>query len=189
MLCKRNNNIKKLLRYIFITTLLLFALPIESVSSFSDETSLKAAYLERFTRFIENKKFPEFDNINSNFRICIIGKSDYNEIFDEIYSKQTIKNRDVELRYVNEFKEIKKFNPNLIFITKEFSGNIEQIVEYSNKMGILTVSERIGMAKRGIHINLYNESQRLKFEINLKSAQEAGFSISHLLLKNSRLVE
>ncbi len=189
MFCSIKYHAESLLRFIFFTTLFLLVFSQKAINGPSDELSLTAAYLERVTRFIENKKYNEFDNQNVSYKILVVGKNNYQPVFDDIFATRTIKSRKVELFYKNNFQETITDKPNMIFVTKDFTGNVEQIVEYANRNGILTIAEKTGTAKRGIHINLYKESQRLKFEINLKSAQEAGFSISHLLLRNARIVE
>jgi hypothetical protein len=178
-----------MMRFSFLTSLFLFIISHPLINGPSDEQSLTAAYLERVTRFIENKKYTEFDSRSEYFKILVVGKNDYQRVFDEIFSNQTIRNRKVELSYSYSFQEYATNKPNMIFVTKGFTGDVEQIVKYANRNGILTIAEKIGVGKQGIHINLYKESQRLKIEINLKSANDAGFSISHLLLKNARLVE
>jgi len=40
----------------------------------------------------------------------------------------------------------------------------------------------------GVHINFYIEDEKLKFEINDKTINSAGFKVSYLLLQNTRLI-
>ena len=68
-------------------------------------------------------------------------------------------------------------------------NEIKKIIEYTNQRGILTTSYSPGFAGEGVHINIFKQNKRLRFEINLKSANSAGFSISHLLLSNAIIIE
>lgn len=53
---------------------------------------------------------------------------------------------------------------------------------------MLTVSDLPGFARGAGVIGLVNENNRIKIEINLKAAREAGLKISSRLLEVSRLV-
>lgn len=153
----------------------------------AEENDLVLAYLERFTRFIENEKHSDFENPNKPFTICVVGNNIFGEKIFEVYKQQKIKGRTVELQFVTKIEDINK--PNLLFITKSAKGELKDIVNYANKNGILTTSYSNGFARSGVHINLYMQEKKLKFEINNISAKSAGFRISHLLLIYARIIE
>lgn len=175
------------IKYFICISLAIFFMPAILLQNEVDENDLVIAYLERFTRFISNDKFPDFDNNDIPFNIYVYGKNPFGRNLDDAYKNQKIKNRIVQIQYVDNIEKIK--NANLIYINVTSKREIEKLVEFANQMGILTISYSKGFAEKGIHINLYQKDNRLKFEINLKSAQAAGFSISHLLLSNSKIVE
>lgn len=173
--------------FIIITLALVTLIPSNALSQEYDENTLVIAFLERFTRFIENKTFPEFDDTKQDFKLYYIGTNTFGNKFDEIFKKQKIKNRRVKVVYVNHIEDI--VDANMIFIANSHDKEVENIVKFANKRGILTTSYSKGFAKRGVHINLYMQDQKLKFEINHYSAKEAGFHISHLLLSKARIIK
>ncbi|MCO5251988.1 MAG: YfiR family protein [Candidatus Kapabacteria bacterium] len=172
---------------IVIAYFLLLFIPNLSKSQESDENSLVIAYLERFTRFIENHSFTQFDDKNKDFNLYYYGNNTFGKRFEEIFATQKIKNRKVNIRFVNKIEELQ--DANMIFISKSAEKDLDKIVEYANRNGILTTSYSTGFAKRGVHINLYMQDMKLKFEINHNSAKKAGFHISHLLLSKARIIE
>lgn len=175
------------IQYFICTSIVIFFIPALLLPNEVDENDLVIAYLERFTRFISNDKFPEFDNPSLPFNIYVYGKNTFGNDLVDAYKTQKIKNRAVKISYVDNIESIK--NANLIYINISSISEITTIVDYANHKGILTISYSKGFAEKGVHINLYNKDNRLRFEVNLKSAQAAGFSISHLLLSNAKLVE
>ncbi len=175
------------IKYFICISIAIFFLPAILIQNEVDENDLVIAYLERVTRFISNDKFPEFDNQSLPFNVCIYGKNTFGNDLEEAYKTQKIKNRTVKIYYVDNIEEIK--NANLVYINTSSKSEVKSIVDYANQKGILTISYSKGFTEKGVHINLYNKDNRLRFEVNLKSAQAAGFSISHLLLSNAKIVE
>lgn len=153
----------------------------------SNENLLVSAYIERFTRFIENKKHSDFDNPDKEINFYIIGNGKFNKDFESIFATQKIKNKKVNIKIISKPEEI--IAANLVFVNKTAEKYLDQIVEFAQKQGILTISYSTGFAGKGIHINLFMLDSKLKFEINNNSAREAGFNISHLLLTKSVIVE
>lgn len=184
------NRIKKAYSSILLFNLLvisIFFIPNNLYQVEVDENDLLIAYIERFTRFINNDKFPEFDNEKLPFNVYIFGKNRFGDKLEQAYKKQKIKNRSVQIFYTDNIESIK--NANIIYLNSNTTEDIQKIIEHCNNHGILTISYEKGFGEKGIHINLFKKDNRLRFEINLKSAQNAGFKISHLLLSNAKIVE
>lgn len=174
---------------VLILLLFLFFLffPTNLYQNDVDEKDLIIAYIERFTRFITNDVYPEFDNQNLPFNIYVYGENTFGNGLENAYNKQKIKNRTVKIFYVDKIENIK--NANLIYINTSSKSELQKLIDFANQKGILTISYTKGNADKGVHINLYKKDNRLRFEINLKSSQSAGFIISHLLLSNAKIVE
>lgn len=185
----KQTNCQEIFSYLIIllTFVSTFFLPSILYSAEAEENELVLAYLERFTRFIENNDHPEFDNSNQPFKLCVIGDNIFGEKIFEVFKQQKIKGRKVELQFVNNLEDIN--NANLLFITKTDKEKLAEIIKYANINGILTTSYTKGYARYGVHINLYMLEKKLKFEINNTSAKSAGFRISHLLLNYARIIE
>ena len=172
---------------LIVFVLIIILIPSNLSNNEVDENDLVIAYLERFTRFIVNEQHPEFDDKDNTFNICVFGDNIFGERIGEAYKLQKVKNRVVKVSFAQKTEDIK--DANLIFISLTSKSKIKKIIEFANQRGILTTSYSSGFAAEGVHINIFKQNKRLRFEINLKSANSAGFSISHLLLSNAIIVE
>ena len=54
---------------------------------------------------------------------------------------------------------------------------------------ILIIGDTKGFAKKGVHVNLYVESEDFPFEINVNAAKESGLAIDYHILKLAKIVE
>ena len=53
---------------------------------------------------------------------------------------------------------------------------------------ILTVSDNEGFAEAGCFVNFYEFENKLRFELNQKGMEDAGFTIDYRLLKVSKII-
>ena len=178
-------------QYAFPSMLLLFVICFNTLSLSEtnyqiDENTIIAAYIERFTRFVD---WPANSNVNNISQPFIIGVSNNYELFlklSELASTLKIKNKRIEIIFIKTLDEM--IQANLLFLGSKDQGKLPQIVKICKDHSILTISNSIGFAFKGIIINLYNDQNSIKFEINDKKAREAGLKISHLLLQKARIV-
>lgn len=147
---------------------------------------IKAAYIERITRFVD---WPTKDSLSIKNQF-IIGVYDDDEILNtliEIYKNKTIKGLPVKIIPVKSPEQIGKCN--LIYLASSAKSILSEFIYRVNATGILLISGSPGFSKAGVHINFYEEEDKLKFEINELSMTSAGFKVSYLLLQNTRLTK
>jgi len=152
----------------------------------TDEYLLKAGFLERFTRFIE---WPGEKNIADNtkpFVISVIGKNPFDEKLNHFFETTKIKNRKVEIRYISELEEIQ--DSHILFIAKSKQKQLSRILFLTQDKPVLTLSDTDGFGKKGVRINLYNEQNKIRFEINKEAIQKSGLQISYLLLNAAKII-
>jgi len=151
----------------------------------ADEYILKAAYLERFTRFIV---WPDttWESPVNFFEIAVIGDNPFGSTLESIYKKQKIKDRKVIIRYISSISEIG--NCHILFICESKKGSLSEIIRYTQDKAILTVSQSFGFAAEGVIVNLYISGKNLRFEINEQSAFLSPLQVSYHLLKQARIV-
>ena len=147
------------------------------------EYEVKAAFLEKFTRFIEWPDEVHMDDMNKSFVIAIICDNPFKSILEDMYSKQTIKGKKVDVRYISTLDDIDKCN--LLFVSKSENDSLSQILFHIKEKPILTVGDDKRFAKKGIIITFFVESNHIRFEINKNAAEESGLYISSLLLNLS----
>ncbi len=152
-----------------------------------DEYLIKAVFIEKFTRFIEWPKNSSVYNKSHPFKISVIGEDPFKGKLEEYYSDKEIKNKSVEIEYHESFND--SINCNILFVAEIDDDEIEDIISYAKIKSILTVSDTKGYAKKGIIINFFIDENKIRFEINEKSARDNNISISHLLLNTARIIE
>jgi hypothetical protein len=166
-----------------IPVLFLFSLP---VNAQYNENIIKAAYIERITRFIE---WPVEDTTLSSdrFVLCVYGETQlYNTLID-IFKEKLIKNHKVNVIAIKTPEQLSTCN--ICYISEKAKPIINDFVNTANSSGVLLISETTDFCKAGVHINFYIEDEKLKFEINVKSLTSAGFKVSYLLMKNTRIIQ
>lgn len=160
------------------------------VSSFSlpaqiEEYKIKAAYLEKFSRFLEWPPEAEITDTTKAFHIDVIGYSPITEPLRELYQKNKIRNKDVVIRQIQHISQLK--NCHILFVGKENKSRLGKILKLANKMGIVTISDSKGFCESGVLINFFVENDKVLFEINYDSVRKSKIHISYLLLKLARI--
>lgn len=171
----------QIIRYTFI--LILFCGIYDSVQAQISESEIKAAYIERFTRFIE---WPN-EIQNNTFKIAVIGKNPFNNSLDDLFAVTKIKNKNVEIIYTNNINDIT--NANLVFISGSEKKRIDEILKAINKNPILIISDSKGFCETGTHINMYVDENKIRYEMNPETLKKSGLSVISLLLSSANIVK
>ena len=156
-------------------------------STQQSEYTIKAVFLEHFTRFIEWPESIEIADTSQPFYVAVLGENPFGSILDQVYSEQRIKNRRVEILYFATPDEITDCH--ILFISSSNKEILSDILAITRDKPILTVSDTEGFAENGVLINFYLSGNRIKFEINEKAVHESGLVMSYRLLSLARIVE
>jgi hypothetical protein len=168
-----------------ITIFLFFAFTVPAICQISEYT-VKAVYLERFTRFVEWPEKMAMADTSKNFILGIIGDNPFGKKLEEIYTDQKIKNKKVRILYFDTISQIQFCH--LLFIAQTDNENLLKILSYCSDKPILTVSDTMGFGSYGVQINFFIIDNKVKFEINEKAMLKAGLKCSYLLLKSARII-
>jgi len=160
-------------------------LPVFASAQLSEYT-IKAAFLERFTRFIEWPEESAIVDTSKPFILGVIGENPFGAILEEIYSTQKIRNKKVEIRYISDTNEIPECH--LLFISKSEEKALSKILSFAKEKPILTISDTKGFAEKGVLINFSFSENKIRFEINESAVRDSGLSISYLLLRVAKIV-
>jgi hypothetical protein len=150
------------------------------------EYTIKAVFLEHFTRFIQWPESLENAGASNPFCLGIIGENPFGSILDQIYAEQKIKNRRVKISYFSTPDEITDCH--ILFISSSNKEILPEILSRTRDKPILTVSDTTGFAEIGVLINFYLAGNKIKFEINEKAVHESGLVMSYRLLNLARIV-
>lgn len=179
-----------------MSLLCLLLLPLFSESVLFSETRAarpheylaKAVYIEKITAFVKWPKQCGMDNKSTSIVLGMIGDSDIKSYFEDIYTirKRKIKNKNVTLKYFTSTDSIKDCH--ILFISKTMEKELPKILARIKNKPILTVGNAVGLAKKGVHINLYTKGSKIRYEINHGEIREATLHVSYHLLKWGRVV-
>ncbi len=151
-----------------------------------NEYLIKGILLEKFSRFVE---WPEYDNVNISqdpFIIGVIGRNPFDPDLETLYENRLIKSKAVEIKHISYIHDVEQCN--LLFIARSEKYRLPQIVDKVRNMPILTISDSDEFSGKGIIINIKLEDEKIRFDIDESAAHNSGLSVSHLLLKEAKVI-
>jgi hypothetical protein len=138
------------------------------------EYQVKAGFLANFGKLTEWPK--EAERATNAFRIGVMDDGAAFELIKEALAGKEIKGRKVEVHRFDEDTEPGGFE--IVFVTRSQGGKWKEVVRRVGDQPVLTVGESEGFAKSGGRINFVLKEQKVRFEVNLESANGAGLRIS-----------
>jgi hypothetical protein len=166
---------------VLIMMLVLLRIPVlQAQQPKASEYQVKATYLYNFSRFVQwpaNATAAQGDT----FAICVIGEDPFGSALDMILSGETIDGKNVVAKRV--LKPQEAVNCRVLYISPSEDSRLKVILVGLGKAGVLTVSDIPQFSQRGGMIQFVMEGNKIRFEVNLTSAQDAGLILSSDLLK------
>jgi hypothetical protein len=180
----------------------------ESSDAKSVEYQLKAAFLYNFMKFIE---WPQTEAGNKDAQakkpitLCILGTDSFGKHLDDL-TKKEVKERPIRIVRLEGFESYQKTHPNatpqqyfddqkqaieschLLFISLSEEKLMKELVTFTDAMPVLTVSDIPDFAKKGGVIEFVMEANKIRFEVNIASAEKKGMKISSQLLQLAKEV-
>lgn len=160
----------------FVLCLLCFAV----AQPLATEYQVKAAYLLDFGKFVT---WPAATAPKSSdaFSICVLGDDPFGTTLDNTVRGEKINGRPVTARRIRGIQDARGCN--VLFVSDSGERLSRKTLSALNKSGMLTVSDAQGFWENGGIIQFVFSGNRIRFEVNLDAAQEAGLSLSSELLK------
>ncbi|HEY9124551.1 MAG TPA: YfiR family protein [Bacteroidales bacterium] len=155
-----------------------------NLSPQSDINTLKAVAIEKIALFIT---WPPGSLSNQEFTIGILGDNPITETLKQIYLEKKIKDLRVNIVEIKDIESITS-SCQLLFIPKIKMAELNKLLKHTSNKPILTISDTKGFAEAGCMINFYVYENKLRFELNQKGMDEAGFKIDYRLLKVSKII-
>jgi len=144
------------------------------------EYEVKATYLYNFSRFVEwpAKVTPAQ---SGSFAICVLGKDPFGPALDAILADEATTGKTVVAQRILTPQDA--LNCRVLFISSSESTRLKQILTTLGNASVLTVSELPQFTQRGGMVQFISEGNRVRFEVNLASAENAGLTMRSELLK------
>lgn len=168
------------LQFVALATLSAFILTsIVHAQSTPTEYQVKAAYLYNFAKFVEWP--PGAMSSDSPFNICVLGHDPFDPTFGAGIAGESIKGKSVAIKRIRRAQDAAGCQ--ILFISTSEEARVKEILDVLDKMSVLTVSDMPQFTRRGGMIQFVTEENRVRFEVNLTSAERTGLTLSSQLLK------
>ena len=167
-----------LARILFIIALVFISLP-ATADEVAREYKIKAAFIYNFTKFIV---WPQQDT-NSNdgyFNVCILGDNRISAASSTIQGK-LVHGKILQIKYIKNVE--KKAECEIIFFAISNTERLKKALESMKGMSILSVGDSRDFIDNGGIIGLFENNNKVRFDINQLAANESGLKISSQLLE------
>ena len=143
------------------------------------EYEVKAAYLYNFGKFVE---WPaKVTTASEFFSICVLGEDPFGSTFDATIAGESINGKRVVVKRITKPQDA--VSCRILFISSSEEGRLQEILATLDKTSVLTVSDLSQFTRRGGMIRFVMDANRVRFEVNLTTAEHAGLTLSSQLLK------
>jgi len=158
--------------------LLLFSYAI-SANLEHDPSFVKSVYIEKISRFLT---WPDDKEESPEFNLCLTGDSAVEKYLPRLYRKRTIKKKPVKIIRIDNLEDA--FQCHILYVNEKSINKLAFLKDYS----VVLVGNDNGLEHKGVHINFFDEGERVRFWINPKSYKGSGIRVNHLLLSIAKIV-
>lgn len=146
----------------------------------ANEFQVKAAYLYNFGRFVE---WPDQNASDKSqpFEICVLGVDPFGPTLDAVLASGNIAGKSVAAKRISKAEEVNSCR--IVFISSSEESHLKEVLAALDKTSVLTVSDIPRFSERGGMIGFILDGNRVRFDVNLASAQGARLTLSSELLK------
>lgn len=151
------------------------------------EYDVKAAYLFKFTKFVE---WPAsaFANPQAPFAIGIVGRDPFGGVLDRMIEGNTTGDRRLEVRRLSAGDSAGLRGCQMIFVSVSEARQLGSILSALQSRPVLVVGESEGFASAGGMLGFALRESRIGIEINSAAARQARLKISSQLLNIAKIV-
>jgi len=142
------------------------------------EYQVKAAYLYNFGRFVE---WPPKVAAGEFFSVCVLGQDPFGVTLDKTIAGEDINGKKAAVRRIARLQDAALCR--ILFISLAEENHLKEILAALAGMSVLTVSDIPQFAQRGGMIQFVMRENKVRFEVNLTTAERDGLTMSSQLLK------
>lgn len=139
---------------------------------------VEAVYLYQFGKFVQ---WPTQPAPSEPFSICVMGRDPFAQTLDKTITGESIGNAPLKADRVDTIDDARHCR--ILFISASEDARIEEVLNHLGKAPVLTVSDVSGFVARGGMIQFVVQDNRVRFEVNVGAAKQAGLTVSSQLLK------
>ncbi len=145
----------------------------------SDEDRVKAAVVSKITQFVD---WPSAALAGrKSIDVCVAEPDRFGSDLAELAAGERVKERDLSVRIVRTRRDLE--NCQLLFVPGRDRGGRHPLLESAKSLPILTVGDYPTFMDDGGIVQLRMVDGRVRFDINLVAARQAGIQVSSQLLR------
>jgi len=150
------------------------------------EAATKAAIVYKLTRYVD---WPEssFADDDSPLEVCLFGHADIEESLQRTGGR-SVQGHPLALRRIDIPAPEHIGHCHLMYVPRNAENQLRPLLAALERQPVLSVSEIDAFAERGGIVGITRRGTRFGFRINLKSAREAGLTISAPLLDLAEVI-
>lgn len=148
------------------------------------EYQVKAAFLFNFAKFVEWP--PSVAGGGNALQICVIGQDPFGNEFAQHVSEKVVNGHKIQVAHPENATEAKSCQ--ILFIAVSEKRRLPDILQELKGTSVLTVADIPDFARTGGIIAFVLDRDRVRFEINLKTAEDAHLRLSARLLEVAKVV-
>ncbi|MBN1237995.1 MAG: YfiR family protein [Gammaproteobacteria bacterium] len=152
-------------------------------SAYSEE-EVKAAFLYNFGSYVQ---WPVADRPNDTISIAVLAAPEVAAELERFVRGRTIAGRPVRVHRLREISDLE--GDEVLFIGAAENGRLSQLIDALDGSPTLVVSDAPDGLSEGAMINFRLVERRVRFEVSVPRAQEAGLMLSSRLLSAALRVE
>jgi hypothetical protein len=149
------------------------------------EYQVKAAFLYNFAKFVDwpVEALPES---STDMILCILGEDPFGTDLEETVQGKLVNGRRLGIKRFKSPSGLKGCH--ILFISSSEGNRVAEILATLRGASVLTIGEMERFARLGGIINFTMEDNKVRFEINVDAAAQAGLKISSKVLKLATIV-
>ncbi len=183
---RKRATIKGAILWIAFFGLLFKAHPVSGAELSMPEYQVKALFLLNFTKYVD---WPpaSFATANSPIIIGLCGEDRFGDALNKAVAGKTISGRPIRIQPVGKDSATEKCQ--ILFIGDSDKKRVSEILGRIKALPVLTVGEVDQFLEQGGVINFVKKEEKIRLEINLDAARQAGLQISSKLLNVADVVK
>ena len=142
------------------------------------EQEIKAAYLFSFGKFVE---WPSSAAPAAGFHICVLGRDPFGATLDAVLRNASVGGQQVVGRRIDAVDA--STGCHIVYVSASEAPQLDTILPVLERAAALTVSDIPDFLDRGGMVGFVSDGKRVRFEINLPPAHQAGLVLRSDLLR------
>jgi hypothetical protein len=144
------------------------------------EYDVKAAFLFNFCKYVE---WPEsaFATPSEPISLCVLGENPFGSTLEDAVRSKTVNGRGLAVRSLASLSPDDRCH--VVFVAASERSRLDNTIARLASHPVLTVTDIDSAAEHGTIIGLTTEENRVRFEVNLVAARQAGLKLGSQLLK------